>query len=325
MINKIFITGACGFVGSHLTEFFIENNYNVIAFDRYNSNGDLGWLNNSKYRNDIEFILGDIRDYDSVYKAMSSSNSCIHLAALIGIPYSYISPLAYIKTNVEGSYNVLESSKNLNLENIIITSTSETYGSAQYIPMDEKHPLVGQSPYSASKIAADQLSISYNRSFDLPVKIIRPFNVYGPRQSTRAIIPTIISQLLLGQQNIKLGNLDAKRDFTYVTDLCEAYLSIYKNENVLGDVINVGSNKNISIENLFNLIKEITKSDINITEVKERLRPNKSEVNELMCDNSLILDKLEWSPKINIRKGLEDTIQWINDNKEKYNLLNYHV
>lgn len=325
MINKIFITGACGFVGSHLTEFFIENNYNVIAFDRYNSNGDLGWLNNSKYKNDIEFILGDIRDYDSVYKAMSSSNSCIHLAALIGIPYSYISPLAYIKTNVEGSYNVLESSKNLNLENIIITSTSETYGSAQYIPMDEKHPLVGQSPYSASKIAADQLSISYNRSFDLPVKIIRPFNVYGPRQSTRAIIPTIISQLLLGQQNIKLGNLDAKRDFTYVTDLCEAYLSIYKNENVLGDVINVGSNKNISIENLFNLIKEITKSDINITEVKERLRPNKSEVNELMCDNSLILDKLEWSPKINIRKGLEDTIQWINDNKEKYNLLNYHV
>ena len=325
MINKIFITGACGFVGSHLTEFFIENNYNVVAFDRYNSNGDLGWLNNSKYRNDIEFILGDIRDYDSVYKAMSSSNSCIHLAALIGIPYSYISPLAYIKTNVEGTYNVLESSKNLNLENIIITSTSETYGSAQYTPIDEKHPLVGQSPYSASKIAADHLSISYNRSFDLPVKIIRPFNVYGPRQSTRAIIPTIISQILSGQKDIKLGNLNAKRDFTYVTDLCEAYLSIYKNESVLGDVVNVGSNKNISIVDLFNLIKEITKADIDIIGVKERLRPNKSEVNELLCDNSFILDRFEWSPKISLKEGLEDTIQWINANKEKYDLLNYHV
>ena len=202
---KILITGATGFIGSHLTEFLVEKGFNVIAFDRYNSNNDWGWLENSKYKNDFQVILGDIRDYDSVSKSMVGCNAIFHLAALIGIPYSYISPLAYIRTNVEGTYNVLEAAKNLSIEQILVTSTSETFGTAQYIPIDEKHPLIGQSPYSASKIAADQLAISYFKSFELPVKLVRPFNTYGPRQSARAIIPTIISQILNGKTAIELG------------------------------------------------------------------------------------------------------------------------
>ncbi|MDC0044593.1 SDR family NAD(P)-dependent oxidoreductase, partial [Pelagibacteraceae bacterium] len=206
MKNKVLITGGCGFIGSHLAEMFVQKGYNVIVFDRYNINNDYGWLNNSKYKKDIEIILGDIRDYDSVFNAVQKCSKVIHLAALIGIPYSYISPLAYIKTNIEGTYNILESSKKLNVDQVLITSTSEVYGTAQYEPIDEIHPHVAQSPYSASKIGADKLSLSYHRSFNLPVKIIRPFNVFGPRQSLRAIIPTIINQLL-NTNNLKLGNL----------------------------------------------------------------------------------------------------------------------
>ena len=206
-MNKILVTGATGFIGSHLTEYLVQKGLNVIAFDRYNSNNHWGWLEHSKYINDFQVILGDIRDYDSISKAMVDCDAVFHLAALIGIPYSYVSPLAYIRTNIEGTYNVLEASKNLNLEQILVTSTSETYGTAQYVPIDENHPLVGQSPYSASKIAADQLAISYFKSYELPVKIVRPFNTYGPRQSARAIIPTIISQLLNGEKEIKLGRL----------------------------------------------------------------------------------------------------------------------
>ena len=198
-MKKILITGATGFIGSHLTEYLVEVGYDVVAFDRYNPNNHWGWLENSKYKYDIEVQLGDIRDYDSVYNAVKDCDVVFHLAALIGIPYSYISPMAYIRTNVEGTYNILEASRQLDIQEVLITSTSETYGTAQYVPIDEKHPLVGQSPYSASKISADQLAISYYKSFDLPVKIVRPFNTYGPRQSARAIIPTIISQLLNGK------------------------------------------------------------------------------------------------------------------------------
>ena len=222
--DKVFVTGGCGFIGSHLCEFLLQKNYDVIAFDRYNSNNDWGWLENSKYKNDINVILGDIRDYDSVYKSMKGCDIIYHLAALIGIPYSYLSPLAYIKTNVEGTYNVLESAKNLNVSQVLVTSTSETYGSAQYVPIDEKHPLIGQSPYSASKIGSDHLAISYHKSFELPVKIIRPFNTYGPRQSARAIIPTIVSQIHSGITTIKLGNLSPTRDLTYVLDTCNGFI-----------------------------------------------------------------------------------------------------
>ncbi len=325
MNNKILVTGACGFIGSHLVEYLIENNYQVIAFDRYNSNNDYGWLNNSKYLNDIEIILGDIRDYDSVNNAISKSNSCIHLAALIGIPYSYISPLAYIKTNIEGTYNVLESSKKNNLNQILITSTSETYGSAQYEPIDEKHPLVGQSPYAASKIAADQLSISYFRSFNLPIKIIRPFNVFGPRQSTRAIIPTIISQLLKNNSDVQLGNLDTKRDFTYVLDTCAAYKAIFENNKIFGETINVGTNINISILDLFELIKEKINCNSKLKQAEIRKRDKLSEVDSLLCNNNKLKKLTSWKQEYNFSSGVDSTISWIRDNINYYNTNKYHV
>jgi len=217
-MRNILVTGAGGFIGSHLTELLVEKGYNVKAFVHYNSWNKWGWLDTSAAKNSIEIITGDIRDYDSVFAAMTGCDTVFHLAALIGIPYSYVSPQAYIKTNIDGTYNILQAARQLGVEKIMITSTSETYGTAQYVPIDEKHPMVGQSPYSATKIAADQLSISYYKSFDLPVKIVRPFNTYGPRQSARAIIPTVISQILAGQTALKLGNLTPTRDLTFVKD-----------------------------------------------------------------------------------------------------------
>ena len=233
MSEKILITGGTGFIGSHLTEILVKKGLDVTVFDRYNPNNDWGWLEESEVKNDIKVVLGDIRDFDSVSKLVSTCNSVFHLAALIGIPYSYISPLAYIRTNIEGTYNILESCKHSGIDQVLITSTSETYGTAQYVPIDEEHPLIGQSPYSATKIAADQLAISYYKSFDLPVKIVRPFNTYGTRQSARAIIPTIISQLLTKKNNIELGNLSPTRDLTYVKDTCYAFLEIYKSSTLL--------------------------------------------------------------------------------------------
>ena len=219
-MKKILITGAAGFIGSHLTERCVEEGFEVIAFDRYNSENHWGWLENSKHKGNFEMVLGDIRDFDSVSNSMQNVDCIFHLAALIGIPYSYNSPLAYIKTNIEGTYNVLQSAREKSVENILITSTSETYGTAQKIPMDEDHPKVGQSPYSATKIAADQLAISFHKSFDLPIKIVRPFNTYGPRQSSRAIIPNITSQLIIGNE-VNLGNIEPTRDFTYVEDVAK--------------------------------------------------------------------------------------------------------
>ena len=247
MNKTILITGATGFIGSHLAEYCVEQNFDVIAFDRYNPNNNWGWLEYSSYKNDIQVILGDIRDYDSVYKAMKGCSSVFHLAALIGIPYSYTSPLAYIRTNIEGTYNVLEAAKNLKLEQVLITSTSETYGTAQYVPIDEKHPMVGQSPYSASKIAADQLATSYYKSFELPVKIVRPFNTYGPRQSARAIIPTIFSQIISGKKEIKIGSITPTRDLTFVKDTCCGFIEIMKSDALYGSVANIGMNEEISI------------------------------------------------------------------------------
>ena len=242
MSKKILITGATGFIGSHLTEFFVRKGFKVTAFDRYNSIYNLGNLKNSEFKKDVNFVFGDIRDYDSVEKVSKGKDLILHLAALVGIPYSYYSPLAYIKTNLEGTYNVLESAKNNNVSQLIVTSTSETYGSAKKIPMNESHRLIGQSPYSASKISADQLSISYWRSFNLPVKIIRPFNTFGPRQSSRAVIPSIIIQAL-NSKIIKLGNLNTSRDYTYVSDVCNAYYELLKVKNIYGKPVNVGSNK----------------------------------------------------------------------------------
>ena len=316
MKKKILITGAFGFIGSHLAELFVRKGYEVIAFDRYNSNNNWGWLEHSKFKNEIEVVLGDIRDYDSVSKAIEKCKVVLHLAALIGIPYSYVSPTAYYKTNVEGTLNVLEASKNLNVEQTIITSTSETYGSAQYIPIDEKHPMVAQSPYAASKIAADQLSISYYKAFNLPVKIIRPFNTYGSRQSLRAIIPTIISQSILEKKQVNVGNISPSRDFLHVNDTCNAFLQIYKNKDLYGKIVNVGSGKEISIKNLIEkIISKSTSKKIQIKKDKKRVRPKKSEVNRLLADIKLLKAKTNWKQTISINDGLDETIKWYKKNK----------
>ncbi len=323
-MEKILITGAAGFIGSHLVEHMVKNGYDVVAFDRYNPNNHWGWLENSEVVNDIEVILGDIRDYDSVYKAMVNCEAVLHLAALIGIPYSYISPLAYIKTNIEGTYNVLESAKNLNLSNILIASTSETYGSAQYVPIDENHPLVGQSPYAASKIAADNLGLSYYSSFELPVKIFRPFNTYGPRQSARAIIPTIISQLFQNEKEVSLGNITPTRDLTFVIDTCCAIEEIYRSKDLFGSIINIGMNKEISMEELFNKIKTLMNVDAKISIDAIRERPSKSEVDRLRCDNTKLIKHTTWRPLFNLNNGLKETINWVQHNIHliKQNLYN---
>ena len=324
MNYKILITGGCGFIGSHLTEHLAQRGFEVTVFDRYNSNNDWGWLENSIFKKDFNVILGDIRDYDSVKNAVKGNNVVLHLAALIGIPYSYISPLAYIKTNVEGTYNVLQSAKELEISKTVITSTSEVYGSAIYTPINEDHPLQPQSPYSASKIGADNLALSYYHSFDLPVTIIRPFNTYGPRQSARAIIPTIFSQLI-SSKNISLGNLSTVRDFTFVEDLCMAYDILLKNNIFNGEVVNVGSNQDISISQLLEKIFKITNLKKKIVVSEDRIRKNKSEVNHLLCDNKKILSLTDWKPKISLDKGLKKTYSWIEKNKNLYKNNLYNV
>ena len=266
-------------------------------------------------KNDFQVILGDIRDYDSVNKALKGCDVVFHLAALIGIPYSYISPLAYVRTNVEGSYNILEASKNNCVEQVLITSTSETYGSAQYVPIDEKHPIVGQSPYSASKISADQLAISYYKSFDLPVKIVRPFNTYGPRQSARAIIPTIISQLLNESGKLKLGNLSPTRDLTHVFDTCNGFYEIFQSKSLFGEIVNIGMNEEISISDLVNLICGLMNKEITFDLTHDRVRPKNSEVDRLRCNNKKLKKNTNWKPKYNLKSGIQTVIEWMKNPK----------
>ena len=323
--ERILITGATGFIGSHLAELCVERGFEVVAFDRYNPNNNWGWLEKSKYKDGMQVILGDIRDYDSVSKAMGGCNVVFHLAALIGIPYSYVSPLAYIRTNIEGTYNILEAAKNLELEQVIITSTSETYGTAQYTPIDENHPLVGQSPYSASKISADQLTISYFRSFDLPVKIVRPFNTYGPRQSARAVIPTIISQCNSKANQIKLGSLTPTRDLTYVKDTCEGFLAIYESDLFYGQATNIGMNSEISIGDLAREIMKAMGVNIPIASDKERIRPENSEVDRLVCNNEKLIKNSSWKPKYDLASGLTETINWFRQNGQLIKSELYHV
>ena len=324
-MSKLLITGATGFIGSHLAELCVEEGFDVVAFDRYNSNNNWGWLEESKYKNDLETILGDVRDYDSVSKAMVGCSSVFHLAALIGIPYSYVSPLAYIRTNVEGTYNVLEAAKHVNLEQVLIISTSETYGTAQYTPIDENHPLVGQSPYAASKIAADQLALSYYRSFVLPVKIIRPFNTYGPRQSARAVIPTIIAQGLNGSKELKLGNLEPTRDLTFVKDTCSAFLEVYRSNGLLGEVTNIGMNSEVSIGDLAKQIMGLLDVDLPIISDQERVRPGRSEVKRLLCNNGKLLNNSSWEPEYTLEAGLLETISWFQENGRLGKSELYHI
>ena len=324
-MKKILITGACGFIGSHLTEVMAEKGFKVVAFDRYNINNDYGNLEKSKFIDKIDFKLGDLRDFDSVLNAINGCDAVFHLGALIGIPYSYVSPLAYIKTNIEGTYNVLEASRIKKVKQVIITSTSETYGTAQYVPMNESHPKVGQSPYAASKIAADQLAISYYKSFNLPVKVVRPFNTYGPRQSARAVIPTIISQILNKNKILDLGNLSPTRDFTFVSDTCSGLIEIFNSKKLFGQEINIGSMNEISIHDLAQKIKQIMNSKIEIKINNLKKRPMNSEVDRLLCDNSFLKNNSKWEIKVNLEKGLRETIKWIKKNKKFFKAYNYNI
>jgi len=324
-MKNILVTGAGGFIGSHLTELLVEKGYNVKAFVHYNSWNKWGWLDTSFVKNKVEIITGDIRDYDSVFAAMNGCDTVFHLAALIGIPYSYVSPQAYIKTNIDGTYNVLQSARQLGVEKIMVTSTSETYGTAQYVPIDEIHPMVGQSPYSATKIAADQLSISYFKSFDLPVKIVRPFNTYGPRQSARAIIPTVISQILAGQKVLKLGNLNPTRDLTFVKDTANGFFEIASADGLFGEITNIGMSEEISIGNLVKLISELIGTTIEISSDEQRIRPDKSEVERLFCNNNKIKLNTLWQPDYTLESGLKETIEWIEKNQTYFKTDIYNV
>lgn len=324
-MKNILVTGAGGFIGSHLTELLVEKGYNVKAFVHYNSWNKWGWLDTSSVKNKVEIITGDIRDFDSVFAAMQGCDTVFHLAALIGIPYSYVSPQAYIKTNIDGTYNVLQSARQLGIEKIMVTSTSETYGTAQYVPIDEKHPMVGQSPYSATKISADQLSISYFKSFDLPVKIVRPFNTYGPRQSARAIIPTVISQILNGQTSLKLGNLSPTRDLTFVKDTANGFFQIAQANGLFGEITNIGMNEEITIGNLVQLIADLIGTKVEILSDEQRIRPDKSEVERLFCDNKKIISSTDWKPAYTLESGLKETIQWISNNLSYFKSDIYNV
>lgn len=317
-MQKIFITGAGGFIGSHLVEKCVEMGNEVVAFIHYNSRNSWGWLESSEYKNKVKIILGDIRDYDSVSQSMRGCDTIFHLAALIGIPYSYVSPQAYIKTNIDGTYNVIEAARHQNVSNIMVTSTSETYGTAQYVPIDEKHPMVGQSPYSATKIAADHLALSYYLSFDLPIKIVRPFNTYGPRQSARAIIPNIISQILAGKTKLSLGNIDPTRDLTFVKDTVNGFIAISETEAFNGQIVNVGMQEEISIKELAKLIAGIMGKEVEIEQTNERQRPEKSEVRRLFCNNEKLKKHSGWKPEYTLEQGLAETIEWLSAHQNLY-------
>lgn len=322
-MKKILVTGGTGFIGSHLAETLVAKGYSVKVFDRYNPNYNLGNLENSNLKSKIDFVFGDIRDYDSVLNAAKNCDIIFHLAALIGIPYSYVSPLAYIKTNIEGTYNILEAAKKLKTKKIFITSTSEVYGSAKYLPIDENHPLQPQSPYSASKIAADNLALSYYNSFNLPVNILRPFNVYGPRQSQRAIIPTLIKQIMNSKNNdcIEVGNISPRREFNYVSDVCEVFLSSIKLKHN-GQIINIGNGYDVSIKELTQIIARLMNKKIKLKVNKERIRPSKSEVMQLRASFKKAKKLLNWQPvykNLNgLEKGLRETINWNTKNKNYF-------
>lgn len=324
-MKKILITGAGGFIGSHLVEECVSQGFQIKAFAHYNAFSRAGWLDYSDVKNKIEIVFGDIRDFDSVFNAMKGCDTVLHLAALIGIPYSFISPLAYIRTNVEGTYNVLQAARELAAKEILVVSTSETYGTAQYAPIDEKHPSVGQSPYAATKVAADQLAISFHRSFKMPIKIVRPFNTFGPRQSARAIIPTITTQVLNGKKEVKLGNVKPTRDFTFVKDTVKGMLAIARSKSLYGEATNVGTHSEISVEDLAKLIFKLTKKNAKITSDKSRLRPGKSEVERLVCDNAKILEHTDWRPTYSFEEGLKETINFVKDNLSFYKAEIYNV
>jgi len=310
-MKKVLITGADGFIGSHLTEMLVGKGYKVKALSLYNSFNNWGWLESVNCKKDIEIVTGDIRDPHYCKIITKDVDVIFHLAALIAIPFSYVAPDSYVETNIRGTLNICQAAKENRISRLIHTSTSEVYGTAQYVPIDEKHPLQPQSPYSASKIAADAMVMSFYNSFNLPVTIARPFNTYGPRQSARAIIPTIITQIASGKKEIKLGDLSPTRDFNYVEDCCRAFIMLSESEKTIGETVNIGSNFEISISDTLKLIKELMSSDVTFINDQQRNRPKKSEVYRLWCDNKKISELVGYKPIINIKEGLKKTIDWI--------------
>ena len=326
-MSKVLVTGGGGFIGSHLCEKLLAQGREVRALVRYNGRGSQGWLDalSPVQREQLEIVAGDIRDFDSVSRAATGCDEAFHLAALIGIPYSYESPLAYVRTNVEGTYNVLEAARRSGMRRVLITSTSEVYGTAIYTPIDEAHPLQPQSPYSASKIGADQLALSYHLSFGVPVVVARPFNTYGPRQSARAIIPSLATQLLSRRPQIDVGSLDPVRDLTFVEDTAAAMITIASTDAFLGQVVNVGTGEAISIREIYERLVEITGHQAELRQDPARVRPAASEVMKLISNNGLLRATTTWKNEVNIDAGLAKTVAWLRSNLAGYRPERYTV
>jgi dTDP-glucose 4,6-dehydratase len=318
------VTGAGGFIGSHLTERLVELGAEVSALVHYNALGTHGWLDQSTSRNNFRIISGDICDRDSVRRAMEGADVVFHLAALIAIPYSYHAPGSYVRANVEGTLNVLQEARDLGIGRLVHTSTSEVYGTAQYAPIDEAHPLQGQSPYSASKIGADKMVEAFHRSFQVPVVTVRPFNTFGPRQSARAVIPTIITQCLSGDV-IKLGNLLPTRDMNFVSNTVDGFIRAAEADGCVGQTINLGSGREISIGDLAALIVRLSGSTSRVESEKDRLRPDKSEVDRLLADNTLARQLLDWKPEVDLEDGLQRTIEWMRSHLDRYRPSEYAI
>lgn len=315
--KRVLVTGAGGFIGSHLAEALVEQGAQVKAFVHYNALGAWGWLDHSSFAAEMQVIAGDIADRDCVRTAMQDTQVVFHLAALIAIPYSYHAPLSYVRTNIEGTLNILQAARDLGLERVVHTSTSEVYGTARYVPIDEQHPLQGQSPYSASKIGADKLAEAFHLSFGLPVVTVRPFNTFGPRQSARAVIPTIITQCLAGEQ-VRLGNLTPTRDFNYVANTVNGFLRAGSAPRAVGYTINLGSGREVSIQEVARMIAYFTGNEMHLEQDIQRIRPGGSEVERLLAANELALDLLGWLPMVSLEDGLEQTIAWMREHKQFY-------
>lgn len=326
-MKKILVTGADGFIGSHLTEELVKQGHKVKAFVYYNSFNSWGWLDTlpKEIMNEVEVFTGDVRDPNGVRESMKGMDEVFHLAALIAIPFSYHSPDTYVDTNIKGTLNVLQAARDLDTSRLLITSTSEVYGTAQYVPIDENHPYQGQSPYSATKIGADRLAESFYRSFNMPITIVRPFNTYGPRQSARAVIPTIITQLLAGKEEIELGSLTPTRDFNYVKDTANGFIEIAKSNNTIGEEINIATQQEISIGQLAEeLIRQINPNAKIICD-EQRLRPEKSEVNRLLGSNEKIMRLTNWKPNYTFEQGLAETIEFFKHNLDQYKTDIYNI
>lgn len=326
-MTKVLVTGADGFIGSHLVEELVVRGYQVRAFVYYNSFNSWGWLDqvSKEIMKNVEIFSGDIRDSNGVKESMRDIDEVYHLAALIAIPFSYHSPDSYVDTNIKGTLNVLQAAKELGTKRILVTSTSEVYGTAIYTPIDENHPFQGQSPYSATKIGADRIAESFYRSFDSPLTIVRPFNTYGPRQSARAVIPTIITQLLAGKEEIELGSLTPTRDFNYVKDTVNGFLEIAKSDKTIGEEINIATQQEVSIGQLAQEMINQINPNARISTQDERLRPEKSEVNQLLGSNQKILQFTDWQPKYDLSSGLAETIEWLKNNLHHYKTDIYNI